>query len=167
MTEKQVHFEDVEVGAEIPALVKKPNNVRIFMYCAACWLFDQGGKAYEQMLYRFNVGYQPWKFAPYRPGTGTNCAMVDDPVVNEAYAAASAANSAGNYAEQARIIRETFPYIMEQAWCVQPPAPYKYSLWWPWVKNYHGTTSIGYFNRHMNVKYIWLDQELEKEMTGK
>jgi len=36
-------------------------------------------------------------------------------------------------------------------------------FWWPWLKNYSGETSIGYFNDYWQ-KYIWLDQDLKKEM---
>lgn len=37
MASKQLYFEDVEVGAEIPPLVKKPTNVSIFQYVASMY----------------------------------------------------------------------------------------------------------------------------------
>lgn len=121
-------------------------------------------KAHEQMVYRWNTAYQPWKFATYRPGSGTNCAMVDDPRVNEAYAKSAAANAIGDFAEQARVVKEIYPYIMEQAWNIQVPASYVHTLWWPWVKNYQGEYCIGHYNYYIWTKYIWLDQEVKKEM---
>jgi peptide/nickel transport system substrate-binding protein len=36
-------------------------------------------------------------------------------------------------------------------------------FWWPWIKNYAGETSVGYFNRYW-TKFVWLDQDLKKEM---
>jgi len=124
-------------------------------------------KAHTQMLYRFNTAFQPWKFAPYRPGTGTNCAMVDDPRVNEAYTKASQADSRGDYAEQARLVKEIYPYIMAQAWCIQPPAPYVFNLWWPWVKRYYGEYSLGHYNYQLAAKYVWIDRELKENRAGR
>ena len=39
--------------------------------------------------------------------------------------------------------------------------------WQPWVKDYHGEVSVGYFNCFQEAKYLWIDQELKAEMTGR
>jgi len=46
------------------------------------------------------------------------------------------------------------------------PIAYLYRLWWPWVMNYHGEGSIGYYNIGY-VKYLWLDQALKKQILGR
>ena len=139
-------------------------NLEIQVKEYGVWSAIYGRKTHDQMLIRFNTAYQPWKFAPYRPGTGTNAAFVDDKRVNEAYEAVATAEGKGDYAESARIIREIFPYIVEQAWCIQPPASYYYPTWWPWVKNFHGERSLGHYNYSLPIAYIWLDQDLKQDM---
>ncbi len=44
------------------------------------------------------------------------------------------------------------------------PVPYFYSIWQPWVKGYHGEQVPGYTNDFVFTHYIWLDQNLKKEM---
>ena len=38
-----------------------------------------------------------------------------------------------------------------------------YNFWWPWVKNYNGELTIGYYNS-IWPQYIWIDQDLKKAM---
>ena len=35
------------------------------------------------------------------------------------------------------------------------------------IKGYHGETVVGLTNRNLWTAYVWLDQELKKEMTGR
>jgi peptide/nickel transport system substrate-binding protein len=58
-------------------------------------------------------------------------------------------------------------YALAQAYLIQFPLPYVYTLWWPWVKNYHGETGAAYAAAIDFVKHIWIDQDLRKEMTGR
>lgn len=37
MTERQLYFEDVEVGMAVPPLHKKPSNTLLFLYSAVTW----------------------------------------------------------------------------------------------------------------------------------
>jgi len=71
------------------------------------------------------------------------------------------------YPDEARvdqIHRELMPYLLEQAYVIQLPAPYGYRFWWPWVKNYSGEASVGFYNVGNYSKYAWIDQELKKSM---
>ena len=62
------------------------------------------------------------------------------------------------------VYRDLVPYVLEKAWVIPCPNPYMFSMWWPWMKNYNGELSIGYFNMHNYLKYVWFDQNLKKEM---
>ena len=64
----------------------------------------------------------------------------------------------------ARNWQEVTPYILEQAWSIELPTAYSYTTWQPWVKDYHGESTIGYLNLYDYPKYIWIDQDLKKEM---
>ncbi len=63
--------------------------------------------------------------------------------------------------EANRRFRELIPYIVEQAYYLPLPNVYAYSLWWPWLKNYHGETPIQF------AKYWWIDSPMKKEITGR
>jgi peptide/nickel transport system substrate-binding protein len=62
------------------------------------------------------------------------------------------------------ITKELMPYVQDLAVCLQTPRYPTYSLWWPWVKNYSGEISVGYFTGQTWVQYVWIDQVLKKSM---
>ena len=93
----------------------------------------------------------------------TNAAYVDDPYVD--YMRSKMQTSiakTGATAEADQIHRELMTYILDQAWVIPTPDPPRWNFWAPWIKNYAGETSVGYQNPYH--EYIWLDQELKKEM---
>jgi len=47
------------------------------------------------------------------------------------------------------------------------PLPYSYVLWWPWVKNYHGELAVSWAGGPNAAPFVWIDQDLKEEMTGK
>jgi peptide/nickel transport system substrate-binding protein len=59
---------------------------------------------------------------------------------------------------------EYTPHILEQSWILFLPAPYTYTLWWPWVKNFSGEYSLGAGHFNNFPRYIWIDQDLKKSM---
>jgi len=62
---------------------------------------------------------------------------------------------------------ELMPYLLEQAYVITLPAGYQYRFWWPWVKNYSGESSLGYYNTGNFLKYVWIDQALKDSILGK
>ena len=60
--------------------------------------------------------------------------------------------------------REMVKYAQEQAYSIPVPYVYKYHMWWPWLKNYTGEDSVGYFNSPNYAKYVWIDRDLKKSM---
>lgn len=62
--------------------------------------------------------------------------------------------------------KEIGPYILEQAWDVELPAPYLRVMWQPWVGGYNGESTVGFSQHYIFPKWIWIDQDLKKEMTG-
>jgi peptide/nickel transport system substrate-binding protein len=101
----------------------------------------------------------------FRGTSQNNISYVNDPVVEVAYQKMQQYVGIDE-AKCMQINRDLMPYLLEQAYAIPVPAAYFYVLWWPWVKNYHGEISVGYYNSTDVGKYIWLDQALKKEMTG-
>lgn len=67
-----------------------------------------------------------------------------------------------------RTLRELTPYYLLQAFHIPRPGLYNYIIWWPWVKGYHGETMTNQANAWIGwIPFVWVDQDLKKEMTGK
>lgn len=96
--------------------------------------------------------------------SAVNQALVDDPFINERVAKINAFENMQNQTERNRLVKEYGVYALGQAYGIVPPAPYQYTFWQPWVKDY--VTNVGYFNNN-GAKYLWIDQELKQKMTGR
>jgi len=122
-------------------------------------------RTYDQMYMYGANNTIPFRFAVTRPGSLLNKSFVDDPVINEAEAAVNAVYF--DPLERRRLMRDVIPHMLDQAYDLQFPVANVYTFWWPWVKNYNGEALVGYMNADDFSKYIWLDQDLKEEMTGR
>jgi len=98
-----------------------------------------------------------------------NYCQVNDPRCNEII---KAVDELGwdfyrDYAKFCAIMKPIYPYILEECWQIPLPGRYYSRFWQPWLKDYHGEGGIGYLNVVNYLSYIWLDQDLKEEMTGK
>ena len=98
----------------------------------------------------------------YTGGSYLNGSILNDPYVNEMAEKAQIAALTDFYAAM-KITKELMPYVQDLALCIQFPRYPMYSLWWPWLKNYSGETSVGYFFVPY-VPYVWIDTDLKKAM---
>ena len=62
------------------------------------------------------------------------------------------------------LAREMAIYALDQAWAIQVPVYRTSTFWWPWLKNYSGEISVGYFNNAGWSQFVWLDQDLKRSM---
>lgn len=95
---------------------------------------------------------------------GANLSFVDDPRVNEAKDKMWEAFAIGNQSEVDRVFKDLMPYVIEQCWAIQSPVPYVHTVWWPWLKNYHGEYSPGVCDEFRWAKYVWIDTDLKRSM---
>ena len=124
------------------------------------------GLTYDEMMYA-GAGGAIGRYYSCNTFDGTgyfNPSQVADPVVKKAVAEMADLFNIQDFEKLDEIYRNLLPYVLEQAWVIPKPAVYGYNLWWPWVKNYHGESSIGYTNTSNYPKYIWLDQDLKASM---
>ncbi len=123
-------------------------------------------RAFDDMIFAFYSGIGTYFKAINYTGTGMyNGSYVDDPILNKARDQMLAAYP--DEAQVDRMHRELMPYLLEQAYVLALPASYQYRFWWPWVKNYSGEASLGYYNPLNYTKYIWIDQQMKNSMLGK
>jgi peptide/nickel transport system substrate-binding protein len=60
--------------------------------------------------------------------------------------------------------RELMKFVLDQAYVVPGPAYPLTTFWWPWVKNYSGESSVGYYMYDSWATFVWIDQPLKKSM---
>ena len=123
--------------------------------------------SYTQMFFSDVAQPDPHKFRAYLPGISHNLSMINDPYINEIFAVKLVKDVWGWDTLCQVMKEEAVPYILEQCWYIDPPAPMSYTFWQPWLKGYHGEGGIGHLNGNSWTMYVWLDQELKKEMTGR
>jgi hypothetical protein len=97
-------------------------------------------------------------------GVGQNLSFLSDPLIESTKTGMLDAFAAGDQTEVDRLFKELLPYVMEQAFCIQSPVPYTYTVWWPWLKGYHGESSPGICNEFRWAKYVWIDNALKRSM---
>ncbi len=71
--------------------------------------------------------------------------------------------------ERARLYKELNLYALDQAFSIQLPIQNTYIFWQPWLKGYHGEYVAGGIDDTLVgiVKYVWIDQDMKYEMTGR
>ena len=125
------------------------------------------GGTYNEMCTQYMSTVAPALFRVYQDPDKYfhNFSQVYDERCEEA-AEVIKANILFNQEKIAETLKGIYPYIMEQCWSIETPAPYISAAWQPWVKGYGGEWTVGFSQAYNFVKWIWLDQDLKKEMTG-
>ena len=126
-------------------------------------------KSYPEHIMNWTIGSLPETHIKYRQDNLYNQSMVDDPYCNEVVLAMEvlSCDVDYDYDERDRIMRGIVPYVLEQAYIIQFPAPWLYTFWHPWLKGYHGENEVGWIEYGTFQLYVWIDQDLKEEMTGR
>ena len=99
-------------------------------------------------------------FWVWQPGTRWNFARVTDQHLTDLFLQVTQ-----DYVDEQTWIerwRAIALYCADQAYEIHLPSPNVYTLWQPWVKNYHGEYSLGRTDYRGYAPYIWIDQSLKK-----
>ena len=125
------------------------------------------GRKYTQMVFAWGINANPLRIHNYRTGSLYDFSMIDDETVMQVYNDIPAPGQADEFLEASLKLKAVVPYILDQAWSIQLPMPYNYILWWPWLKNYHGEVAVGFHQPFTFANYVWIDQDLKYQMTGR
>lgn len=121
---------------------------------------------YKAMVIADQGTVNPYVMHYWDAGAPENYSIVDDPTVNAATEIIWE-NQNINMPKLKEAYRGVIPYIHEQCWQIETPSPYLWTMWQPWVKGYHGETAVGVHGYYLFTPYIWYDQELKEQMTGR
>jgi peptide/nickel transport system substrate-binding protein len=124
--------------------------------------------SYDDMLYSGYAGAGTYFKGTNWWGKGMfNGSLIDDPVLNDYRDQMMAAYPDDE--EACSIHREMLPYLQENCYVIHVVGADTYRFWWPWVKNYSGEGSLGYYKFISQgfggfTQYLWIDQDLKEDM---
>ncbi len=122
------------------------------------------GRKHEVGISRGNLMTSfPFRLLEWRIESFDNHAFFDSERIRTAYEIISGAVGKDD-AVVAREMKGLVPYMLEQFIQVWTPFYYSYTMWWPWVQNYHGEGTMGYDNQIDYPTYMWIDEALKKSM---
>jgi peptide/nickel transport system substrate-binding protein len=120
-------------------------------------------KTHKEMLMSIAKTSLPFFFWTERYEDLHNKAMCEIPEARAAYEAMNQALGVSD-AEVIRIMREAIPPILEYVPYVMVPLNHCYTMWWPWLQNYHGEQDIGYCAQASQWGFVWIGTALKKSM---
>ena len=101
--------------------------------------------------------------AQYFGASWLNPSRINDPYVNEMANKARAA-CVTSMKDGMAITKELTAYLLKNVYAVQALHYPTYNVWWPWLRNYTGETSVGYMTWDSWVQFVWVDQDLKASM---
>jgi len=96
-----------------------------------------------------------WSKAGWNPNNN------NDPVFDEIYEKALAATTVE---EQQEWARQANLRIAEQLWMIRGPVAPLFGATQPWIKGYNGEGDVGGMQRSTVLMYLWVDQDLKREL---
>jgi peptide/nickel transport system substrate-binding protein len=128
---------------------------------AAFWAAMYGFKTKDAIFngYGFGPSFGGWHSDEDGKPSHVNWAMVVDPHVNET---ADKIENETDDKKLAKLWKDLGIYIVDQAYEVVLPTPYRFTYWQPWIGGYHGERYLNHYVPTGFSQYLWIDQEVKK-----
>ena len=124
----------------------------------------QSGHQYKEMVIWANSLGSHQKFISTIPVYTWNLPIINDPIINDVRSQVYMWENLTNQTKQDQLVKAGMQQELAQLYYLPMPAPYIYTFWKPWVKNYHGEYCVGYLHYFNFTRWIWIDQGLKKSM---
>ncbi len=130
----------------------------------AVWNSITTARTQKELAFRYQGIQLPFKLQAFRAGAPQNLSMVTDQKVEDAMTAIWSFQNMNDPAKRRATLKDISTYILDQAWFIQLPLPYVYTVWTPWLGDYHGEWRVGSYNDLNWTIYTWVDQDLKKSL---
>jgi peptide/nickel transport system substrate-binding protein len=121
------------------------------------------GKNHDEMIYWWSMTFTPYFLWDGRGGSLWNITYFSDEYTTKAWNDMKQAIGKDDDAV-IQIMKEYGTYMLDNAFAVFLPQPYRYAMYWPWFQNYRGEWDIGCTDQERNWTFIWVDADMKKEM---
>jgi ABC-type transport system substrate-binding protein len=122
----------------------------------------QSGHQYKEMVIWANSLGSHQKFISTIPVYTWNLPIINDPLINDIRSQVYMWENLTNQAKQDQLVKTGMLQELAQLYYLPLPAPYIYTFWQPWLKNYHGEYCVGYLHYFNFSRWIWIDQNAKK-----
>ena len=71
--------------------------------------------------------------------------------------------------ERAAMLKQEYLREILLCWTIYTLTPYPLVFWWPWVKNFHGISTMGRgteVGTLIKYRFVRVDRDLKYQMTG-
>ncbi len=126
----------------------------------AVWTAQTNARTFTNMSYWYDGNNAPYNFNNWRPGGPQNAGNIDSPELMAVYDKISAVYPF-DMAAADKLIKEYTPYILDNCWIITPPHPKTFWFIQPWLHNYDGEISAGYYQSPNLNTFRWLDSKLK------
>jgi peptide/nickel transport system substrate-binding protein len=120
-------------------------------------------KSWKHMIFAYCGNSAPYKMNDWRPGNPQNGGNINSPQLVEVYNQLNTLYPLKE-AEAMALLKAQTPYILEQCWEITPPLAHVFYFYQPWLKNYHGEITAGYYQSTNCNMYRWIDQKAKDEL---
>ena len=120
-------------------------------------------KNFETVYAAEGTGATAYKLNNWTCGVVLNCIGNCDQPIEDAYEQLFTWDIYTDFPRRTKIYKDIYVYIIDKAYEVHFPTPYVWTMWWPWVKNYHGE-KMTYGANYTYWAYPWVDVDLKKSM---
>ncbi len=125
-------------------------------------------RSYEDWWYGSARGiWAPFEQLTTKSTQYSNNAMINDTYFDDFVGGVIGRDMVNDPDNYIKVLKEAGQYELELAWGIWMPAPFRYNLWHPYIKNYMGVSWTGWANISDWHKFIWIDEEQKKAMGFK
>ncbi|MBN2238297.1 MAG: hypothetical protein JW712_00865 [Dehalococcoidales bacterium] len=125
------------------------------------------GKAFNIDYELISIGTSPNSSYPeqalYAARNWVNASLINEPYVDQ-FALDVKNLAITDFQASMELCRPLCIYLIEKAYMIPTPKVPTYTLWWPWMKNYSGEMSIGYWGTDDWSQFVWIDQDMKTAM---
>ena len=99
----------------------------------------------------------------YASRNWVNASLINEPYVDQ-QAAKIRSLAITDFQGAMELCRPLIMHLLSEAYMIPTPRHTTYTLWWPWLRNYTGETSVGYYYGNSWVTWTWIAQSLKTAM---
>ena len=159
---------DVDILSIVKADLAKANiDMEIKVYEVGVARGIDRARTWDQMWFKnAKQSALPHYMFEMRPESNDSAAFWDSPETRAVY------NEIQKWlgiddSKWSKSLKDVTPFVLESSFAIWMPAPYRYSIWQPWVKNYYGAVSLGAFLPYHHTYYNWIDTDLKASTMGR
>ncbi len=125
------------------------------------------GRTFPEMLFNPNAtSWMPHYLFEMRKEANDCASFFDAPEVRVVYKTIQD-NLGIDDSKWTAAVKGMTNFAIESSFGIWMPAPYAYSLWQPWLKNFYGAVQLGAFLPYHHLYYNWIDTDLKAQTMGK